>query len=104
MGRSEVPELSGTISGVVPKSGVVTDPGVSSEVGGRLVAPDSAEESEVSPFGEEGVGLREDSGVPVGSKPASEVDKATSEVVRGRPGMGGDVLGAPAVLSRSGAL
>lgn len=98
MGRSEEPELSGTISGVA------SDPGVSSEVGERLVPSDSAEESEVSPSGELGVGPGEGSGMPEGSKLAPEVVQAKSEAVGGGPGVGGDVLGGPAVLSRSEAL
>lgn len=82
----------------MPKPGVVSDPGTSSEVGERLVVS-SAEESEVSPLGEVGVGLRECSGVLVGSKLASRVDKAKSEVVGKVSSVVGDVLGTPAVPS-----
>lgn len=50
MGTSEESELSGIILGAVPRSGVVSDPGVSSEVGEKwLLTSDSMEESEVSP-------------------------------------------------------
>lgn len=101
MGMPEESELSGTILGVVPKPGVMSDPGVSSEIGERLVPSGSAEESEVSPLGEVDVRLRECCGVPVGSKLASEVDKAESEAVKEvSPGVGGDVWGGPVVLSR----
>lgn len=100
MGMPEKSELSGTILGVVRKPGVVSDPGVSSEVGERLVPSGSAEESEVSPLGEVDVGLPECCGIPVGSKLASEVDKAESEAVKeDSPGVGGDVWGGPVVLS-----
>lgn len=61
--RSEESELSGVISGAVPRSGVVSDPGVSSEVGERLLTSDSMEESEVSPSEEVDVGWTECSGV-----------------------------------------
>lgn len=92
VGRSEDSELSGIILGAVPRSGVVSDPGVSSEVGERLLTSDSMEESEVSPSGEEDVGLPESSGGWVGSKLASGVDKAKF-VGEGSPGVAGDVLG-----------
>ncbi|KAL6035961.1 hypothetical protein STEG23_027783 [Scotinomys teguina] len=94
MGSSDESELPGSVLGVVPKSGVVSDPGDSSEVGERLVTSDSAEESEVSPLGEVDVGLRGCSGIRVGGKLASELDG------EGSPGAGGDVLGGPVVLSR----
>lgn len=92
VGRSEDSELSGIILGAVPRSGVVSDPGVSSEVGERLLTSNSMGESEVSPSGELDVGLPESSGGRVGSKLASVVDKAKS-VGEGSPGVSGDVLG-----------
>lgn len=92
VGRSEDSELSGIILGAVPRSGVVSDPGVSSEVGERLLTSNSMGESEVSPSGELDVGLPESSGGRVGSKLASVVDKAKF-VGEGSPGVSGDVLG-----------
>lgn len=101
MGESEDPELSGTILCVVPKPAIVSDPGIGSEVGGRpVVTSDNTEESGVSPLGEVDVGLCECSGVLVGSKLASGVNMAKSEVVREEsPGVSEDVLGAPVVPS-----
>lgn len=88
MGRSEESELSGVISG----AGILSDPGVSSEVGERMLTSDSIEESEVSPSGEMGVGLPESSGERVGSKLVSGVDKA-KVAGEGSPGVSGDGLG-----------
>lgn len=93
MGRFEESELPGIILGAVPRSGVLLDPGFSSEVGERpLLTSDSMEELEVSPSGEVGIGLPESSGVCVGSKLASGVDKAKF-VEEGGPWVGGGVLG-----------
>lgn len=96
IGRSEESEVPRVISGAGPRSAVVSDPGVSAEVGERLLASDGMKESEVSPSGEVGVGLPGSSGVLVGCRLASGVNKA--EVIgEGSPGVGGDALGGPEV-------
>lgn len=97
-GRSEESEPSGSTLGVVPKSGVASDSGDSSEVGGRLVTSESAEESEVSPVGEAGAGLRECSGIRAGGKLAP--DLVESERVREGTGVGGGVWGGSVGLPR----
>lgn len=83
------PQGSGTVLGY----GVVSDPGVSSEVGERPVAAAGAEGSEVSSLGKVGGGVGAGSGVRAGPAAASRVDA-------GRPGV--TVRSAPSQEAGSG--
>lgn len=89
------------------KSGVVSDSGICSEVGERLVTSDGVEGSEGSSLGKVGKGVGEGSGVNAGTTLESGVDKAKSGLVRMRSGfvrevgsgVGGEVSGGSEVAS-----
>lgn len=94
--------------GAVPKSGVVSDSGVISEVEERWVTTAGAEGSEVSSLGKVGGGVGERSGISAGVTVPSGVDRVRPGVVRvrseficeARSGLGGEVSAGSEVTPR----